>query len=141
MKTYLIPRDSRTQAEYSDYAASLPWVWFDSPSLNIDYQAETVSVNATLAGYTPIPPPAVPVDPTRFVDKDVFIERFTPTEYAAIRALRSTNATIDWLMAVLDAKSGGVNLASPRLVSGLLYIESLPNSPLASGRAAQITGA
>lgn len=142
MNTYRIPVEGRTPQEYDDYVSSLPWVWYDSPSQTINHAEGTVRVCATIAGFElVVPPPEQSPVAARMIDKDVFIERFTPAEYAGIKSLRATNATVDWLMAVLEAKSGQVNLSSPRLAGGLAYIESLPGSPLSAGRAAQIMGA
>lgn len=141
MNTYRIPAEGRTPQEYGDYINSLPWAWGSGDRvLQIDAPNETVTASATITGFELLPA-ASNLQIARMLDKDTFIERFTPAEYAGIRALRATNVTVDWLMAVLEAKSGQVNLSSPRLAGGLAYIESLPGSPLAAGRAAQIMGA
>lgn len=84
--------------------------------------------------------PSLPPTAPRTLDKADFIARFTPAEYAAVKALRATDANVDWLMAILDAAKSEINLDSPRLLYGLSYIEGLPGSPLAAGRAAQIAG-
>lgn len=80
-------------------------------------------------------PPSQPVAPTTPWTKKEFLLKFTPAEYAAIKAGAASNPTLDYYWTLFNV-ADNVLKTDPSTIGGINALEAA--GLLASGRAAEI---